>query len=98
MTLSNKCKNCQHKTWACPGWMCGNEKHPMFDPDGDAPIMVAPNDSCELYEEGKNKIYVAIFNYVGDYNNLKCLRSLSKMPSLRSLLISAESPLRSTSK
>lgn len=70
MTLSNKCKNCQHKTWACPGWMCGNEKHPMFDHDGDTPIMVAPNGSCELYEEGKNKIYVAIFNYFGGYNKL----------------------------
>ena len=70
MNLKRKCKNCAHKTWACPGWMCGNEKHPKFVPDGDIPLMISLDDVCELYEESNKKIYVAVFNYYGDYKKL----------------------------
>ena len=71
MALSEKCKNCKHKSWACPGWMCSNEKHPNFDPEGDTPNTIHSLDAtCDLFEESANKIYVAVFNYFGDYTKL----------------------------
>lgn len=79
MALSRKCMNCQHKTWACPGWMCSNVKHQDFDPEGDAPIMIKLDDVCDLYEESQNKIYVAIFNYFGNYQDLVARYSNSEL-------------------
>lgn len=70
MALERKCKNCAHKTWACPGWMCGNPKHPNFDPDGNTPFMIKLDEVCDLYEESQYKIYVAVFNYFGNYQQL----------------------------
>lgn len=46
-----KCKTCKWFTWACPGWMCMNPKHPDFDANSDYPLTVTENDSCELHEE-----------------------------------------------
>lgn len=69
--MERKCKNCAHKTWACPGWMCSNPKHPKFDPDGDSPNMIRDLEAtCDLFEESNNKIYVAVFNYYGEYKEL----------------------------
>ena len=70
MSLQRKCKNCAYKTWACPGWMCESQKHPKFDPDGDTSVMINLDNVCDLYEESERKIYVAIFNYFGDYKQL----------------------------
>lgn len=40
-----KCKNCIFCTWACPGWMCMNEKHPNFKIGDDYPIFVKLEDN-----------------------------------------------------
>jgi hypothetical protein len=31
-----------------------NPKHPDFEEDGDYPVSIALNDSCELFENGEN--------------------------------------------
>ena len=50
-----KCKNCIFCTWACPGWMCMNEKHPNFKIGDDYPIFVKLEDnSCPLFCLGDN--------------------------------------------
>ena len=47
-----KCKNCKYFTWACPNWMCMNEKHPNFTYD-DMPLTVKENEFCDLFEKAQ---------------------------------------------
>lgn len=48
------CKECKWFTWACPGHMCMNPRHPDFEEDSDYPVTVYGNNkACELFEQIK---------------------------------------------
>lgn len=51
-----KCKDCIFCTWACPGWMCMNKKHPDFETCGeDCPVSIKlEDDNCNLFCFGDN--------------------------------------------